>query len=257
MHMWMATPDGGLAATLYGPSRLTTTVNGGVRVVIESTTAYPFEETIEILLKPQRQVRFPLYLRIPSWVEEPQISVNGRPHAANHDSSQFQSVVRDWQHGDRVRLHFPMRVRVLKGNETPYPQIPYFKNSRKIAQLKEIHNPYASVFYGPLLFSLPIPEQSPNQEVPGIKSNYAIDASAGKPDASVAGILRASGYIYDQWKWNLATPISLRINAQEIAWTSTELQPLPERVITGTPTKISLVPYGCTRFGISMFPRSS
>ena len=257
MHMWMATPDGGLAATLYGPSRLTTTVNGGVRVVIESTTAYPFEETIEILLKPQRQVGFPIYLRIPSWVEEPQISVNGRPHAANHDSSQFQSVVRDWQHGDRIRLHFPMRVRVLKRNETPYPQIPYFKNSRGIARLKDIHNPYASVFYGPLLFSLPIPEQSPNEEVAGFKSNYAINVSTGKPDASEAGIDRAAGYSYDQWKWNLSTPISLRINAQEIAWTPTELQPLPERVMTGTPTKIILVPYGCTKFGISMFPRSS
>jgi len=208
-------------------------------------------------LKPEREVRFPLYLRIPSWVEGPEISVNGRPHAANQQSSQFQSVVRDWQHGDRIRLHFPMRVRVLKRNETPYPQIPYFKNSRGIARLKDIHNPYASVFYGPLLFSLPIPEQSPNEEVAGFKSNYAINVSTGKPDASEAGIDRAAGYSYDQWKWNLSTPISLRINAQEIAWTPTELQPLPERVMTGTPTKIILVPYGCTKFGISMFPRSS
>jgi hypothetical protein len=257
MHMWMATPDGGPAATLYGPSRLTTTVNDGVRVTIETTTAYPFEETIKILVKPERKVRFPLYLRIPSWAEQAEISVNGRPCSLNQRLGQFQSVLRDWQQGDRVRLHFPMRVRVLKGNETPYPQIPYFKNSRAIAQLRDVRNPYASVFYGPLLFSLPIPEKSPNEELPGIKSNYAIDVNGSRPDSGEAEVSRASGYSYDHWKWNLSTPLSLRVNAQEIKWTPTELQPLPEGLISGKPTKIALVPYGCAKFGVSMFPRSS
>jgi hypothetical protein len=256
MHMWMATSDGGLAATLHGPSRVTATVNGNVRVSIETATAYPFEETIEMVVKPEREVRFPLHLRIPAWAEEPEILVNGTPLEADPHRG-FQTVTRAWKPGDSVQLRFPMRIRVLKGYETSYPQIPYFKSSRAISQLKDIHNPFASVFYGPLLFSFPIPEQSPNQEVPGINSSYAIDVNGSSPARSEAEVFRVPGFPYDEWKWTLSTPIALGINARDIAWTPTELQPLPDKLVTGTPTRIVLVPYGCTKFGVSMFPRTS
>ncbi len=42
--LWMATPDGGLAAVVYGPSDVTTTVRGGTAVTIEERTDYPFRE---------------------------------------------------------------------------------------------------------------------------------------------------------------------------------------------------------------------
>jgi len=257
MHMWMATADGGLAAALYGPSQMSGTVSGNVRVSIESDTAYPFEETIEMRVKPERAVRFALHLRIPGWTEAPEIMVNGRPWETARHFSSFETVTREWKDGDTVQLRFPMRVRVVKGYETPYPQIPYFKKSRAISQLKEIHNPYASVYYGPLLFSFPIPAQSPNQEVPGIKSNYAIDVNGSTPGPGEAEVFRMSGFAYDQWQWTLSTPIQLGINAHDIAWTPTELQPLPDKLMSGTPTRIVLAPYGCTKFGVSMFPRTS
>ena len=41
--MWMATQDHGLAATLYGPCRLRTLVDGDVPVVLDRETKYPFE----------------------------------------------------------------------------------------------------------------------------------------------------------------------------------------------------------------------
>lgn len=257
MHMWMATPDGGLAATLHGPSQMTGTVNGNVRINIETVTAYPFEETIAMRVNPEREARFPLHLRIPAWVEEPEIIVNGRPWEMDSYFSSFQTVTRDWRPGDTVHLRFPMQVQVLRGYETPYPQIPYFKNSRAISQLKEIHNPYASVYYGPLLFSFPIPAQSPNQEVHGVKSNYAIDVNNRTPKPGEAEIFRVSGFDYDQWQWSLSAPLQVGINAHEIVWKPTELQPLPDKPMTGTSTRIVLVPYGCTKFGVSMFPRTS
>jgi uncharacterized protein len=257
MHMWMTTPDGGLAATLYGPSQMTGTVNSNVGIKIETVTAYPFEPALAMQIKPERAVRFPLHLRIPAWAEEPEILVNGRPWETDPHFSSFETITRIWTPGDTVQIRFPMRVRVLKGYETPYPQIPYFKNSRAISQLKDIHNPYASVHYGPLLFSFPIPAQSPNQEVPGIQSSYAIDVSGSTPGSSEAEVFRVSGFAYDQWQWTLSTPLQLGINAHDIAWTPTELQPLPDRLVSGTPTRIVLVPYGCTKFGVSMFPRTS
>lgn len=256
MHMWMSSPDGGIAATLYGPCRVATTV-GNVRVKIDCNTVYPFGETIEFVVSPERETRFPLHLRIPSWSEHPSILVNGRPAQTEQRYPGFQSLVRDWKAGDTVQLRLPMQVRVQKGYETPYPQIPYFKGSREIAQIKEIHNPYASVFLGPLLFALPIPDRSPNEEFPGTKINYALDVEAERPGLGEAQVFRDASHSYDDWAWTLASPLQLGINAQEIAWTPTENQPLPRQFMTGTPTRIVLVPYGCTKFGISMFPRTS
>jgi hypothetical protein len=257
MHMWMKTQDGGLAATLYGPSRVTTKVNGNVRVSIDTATAYPFEETIEMTVRPEREARFPLHLRIPAWAELVEILVNGTPWRTNTPLRQFETITRAWNPGDVVQIRFHMGVRVVKGYETPYPDIPYFKKSRAISQIREIHNPYASIFYGPLLFSFSITQQSPNQEEPGIKSNYALDIKSSRPGPGEAEVSRVAGFSFDEWKWTLSSPIKLSVNARDVPWKPTELQPLPEGFMTGTPARIGLVPYGCTKFGISMFPRTS
>ena len=65
--LWMATPDGGLAAVVYGPSEVTTTVRGGTAVTIEEATDYPFREAVSLAVKMQGTARFPLALRIPAW----------------------------------------------------------------------------------------------------------------------------------------------------------------------------------------------
>ncbi len=142
---------------------------------------------------PEREVSFPLHLRIPAWAQEPEILINGRAWQASPHFAAFETITRSWKAGDTVELHLPMSVRVRKGFETPYPQIPYFKKSRALSQIKDIHSPYASVFYGPLLFSYPIPELSPNQEMPGIKSSYAIDVRGASPEAGEAHVFRETG----------------------------------------------------------------
>lgn len=256
MHMWMATLDGGLAATLYGPSHLTTKVNGNIPVTIDSKTNYPFEETVEFLINPDHETRFSLHFRIPSWTKHPEVSVNGQDISFGEPNRGFQTLSRNWKRGDKVLLRMSMSVRVLKSHETPYPQVPYFRDSREISQLKDIHSPYASVFYGPLLFAWAIPDVSPNQEVRGMKSNYAIDVDSETPSHGEAEVIRNKKYNYQGWNWSLSSPIQIGINAREIAWVPTELQPLPERPLSGPRNRIVLMPYGCTKFGVSMFPRS-
>ena len=77
MHMWMGTLDAGLAATLYGPSVVRARVAGNVGVEVEARTSYPFEESISLSVNPEKEVVFPLYLRIPGWCRSPEIEVNG------------------------------------------------------------------------------------------------------------------------------------------------------------------------------------
>eukprot|EP01043_Picozoa_sp_COSAG02_P110307 COSAG02_NODE_46419_length_349_cov_0.616000_1_plen_60_part_01 len=59
---------------MYGPNSVTTTVRGGARVKIVTTTSYPFEETVRMsiallplqaVVKSPRTASFALHLRVP------------------------------------------------------------------------------------------------------------------------------------------------------------------------------------------------
>ena len=55
----MKTNDGGLAAVLYGPSKVTTTVGPDKQqIAITQTTRYPFEEQIHFKIDADRPVTF-------------------------------------------------------------------------------------------------------------------------------------------------------------------------------------------------------
>ena len=67
-HTWMGTPDGGLAATMYAPVTVRSSV-GDVTVEISSKTSYPFEDTaiMDVTVVDSKTKNFPLWLRIPAW----------------------------------------------------------------------------------------------------------------------------------------------------------------------------------------------
>jgi uncharacterized protein len=252
MDMWMATADGGLAATLYGPCQVKTVVADHVPVTIDCQTAYPFEETIRMAVEPKTSAAFPIYVRIPAWSKNPVIKVNNKTVDALLSQNGFVKLDRRWNPGDRIDLQLPMAVRVEQGRETPFPQTAdiqreYFK--RASATLTDVNNPYACVYYGPLLFALPLPEKDANHQFEGTPFNYALQADGEK--------IKVSRQIMPkQWKWRWDTaPIQLHVPAWQFDWKPTAVQPLPkEPVEGGTPANITLVPYGCTKFRISMFP---
>lgn len=112
--LWMETTEGGLAAALYSPCEVTTTVQG-VSVHVMEETDYPFRESVTMTLHPAKPVRFALALRIPSWASGASIRVNGEPFATAMAPGTFARVARTWQASDRVELHLPMKPRVERG----------------------------------------------------------------------------------------------------------------------------------------------
>ena len=100
--MWMRTPENGLAATLYGPSSVNTTVKG-VEVQIEEKTEYPFSSVISITVSPQRPVDFPLLLRNPAWSKETRVRCEGATTSREGD---YFLVRKEWKKGDQVSLEF-------------------------------------------------------------------------------------------------------------------------------------------------------
>lgn len=260
MHMWMATPDHGLAATLYGPCRVKASVADGVDLIVDSRTYYPFEESIVMEVTPSRDAAFPISLRIPTWCKNPEIQINDQPVKSETDANGFMKLARTWKTGDRIGIRFPMSPRLICGQETSYPDQDYFRQeevpkfhqprSRQLAQVRDVHNPFASVMYGPLLFALPIADETPNRVAPGAAWNYALNV-----DPCGSGIEVVRTPMPEHWDWALSSPLRLRADAVQFDWKPTELQPLPAAPVSGgDKAKIELVPYGCTKFRVSMFP---
>uniref|UniRef100_UPI0035645E51 hypothetical protein n=1 Tax=Mariniphaga sediminis TaxID=1628158 RepID=UPI0035645E51 len=258
-NMWMATYDNGLAATCYGPCKVTALAANRVQVVIDCKTDYPFNETIEMSVEPEKAVKFPLSFHIPGWCANPSISINGSVIKFKPDSRGFASINRKWQPGDTVSLHFPMEVCVKTGFDNsaggPYdgkhiPTMVTIPDEKDTAGA-----PYASVSYGPLLFALPIPDtKDANTPDSTVKWNYALDLQEKKSSTDFSVERQA---MPDKWDWPLASPLKLKAQAAICDWTPAFENPrLPDKPITkpGTEETITLVPYGCTKFRVSMFP---
>ena len=255
-HMWMATYDNGLAATCYGPCKVTALAADRVPVEITCKTDYPFNEVIEVSVKPSKKAAFPIYFHIPGWCAKPELSVNGSAVKIKADAKGFACVSRTWKPGDAVRLRFPMTAVVLTGRDntpdTPYtgehkPTVLTLPGSDSVTR----GLPYASVSYGPLLFSLAIPDTTDaNTPDPDARWRFALDIQ--NPELTVE-----RGPMPANWNWPLESPLKLRANAVGIDWNpATGMPRLPSLPISKRKPseKITLIPYGCTKFRISMFP---
>jgi DUF1680 family protein len=248
-HLWYATADGGVAAIVYGPCNLTTTVAGGSEVSIREETSYPFEDRIRFRISTAEEVNFPLHLKIPGWCTSPTISVNGKE--LEFEVADGMAVIdRSWQNGDLVELNLPMEVKLNR----------WVENS-------------VSVERGPLVYVLKIGEEW-SEVVNGDK--YGNFSEVRPTDPWNYGLLEAAILDPDQgfeivhktgspgdYPWTLENaPLALRTKGKLIPdW---ELHremagPLPHSLplkhLQGNePDEITLIPYGCSTLRITEFP---
>ena len=234
IHMWMKTPDHGLAATLYGPCSVTAKVADGTDITMTCMTDYPFGEDIKVIVTPAQPLRFPLYFRVPVWCLKPSFKVNGTDIGNPESIKGFARIDRTWKAGDAVAIRFPMPPRVIKGHETG-------------------GSPYACVYAGPLLFARGIPEKSENESL-DTGWRYALDFA---PDKPTEGMTLKRGAMPAKWDWPYSSPVALTVPAQAIDWAPGDKhkQALPSAPVTGKGgAMIELIPYGCAKFRVSMFP---
>lgn len=115
-NLYMASADNGIAAVLYGPSRVQAKVADGVPLTISQQTNYPFDEHIRFQFSLPTETKFPFHLRIPGWADEASITVDGSTWD-NPDGGQMVKIDRRWKSGDVITLHLPMRVRTSRWHE--------------------------------------------------------------------------------------------------------------------------------------------
>lgn len=137
-NLWMATPDNGVVAALYGASKVAVKVGDGTEVTIEEKTHYPFEEEIKFAISSEKPVEFPLYLRIPAWAKGASITVNGELLKDDISGIGYARISRTWSNGDQVALTLPMEIQTKT----------WEKNSNSL-----------SVSRGPLTYALKIREK--------------------------------------------------------------------------------------------------
>jgi len=242
-HLWMATPDDGLAALIYAPCEVRARVADGTEVSFLEQTEYPFEDTVRFTYRGPSGIAFALHLRIPAWAEDALLRVNGQrlPQAA---PGTVVNADRTWNDGDRVELQLPMTIRVSRWHERS-----------------------AAVERGPLVFALRRHEiWTP---VKGTESYADYEISTDDPwnyglvnedlenPEEAYGIQRRE--LAGQ-PWSLeGAPLDIVARARRIP----EWQryggitgPLPWSPISSREPEeeVTLIPYGCTKIRISEFP---
>lgn len=266
-NLWLATSDNGLAAVFYCASTVTAKVASGADITITQSTNYPFEEQVRlrIALKDKQPVRFPLYLRIPSWCDGARLAISGQPSAAPLAPATYVRIEHDWRDGDELTLDLPMRLAVRQW---------------------QVNQNSLSVNYGPLTFSLKIDEQYkqiesyavairernqtqktldwsqwPAWEVRAARPwNYGLQCDPAAPEKSLTVIKKpwpADNFPFTQ----KSAPIELRAKGKKIpGWKPTAtgfcpvLPPYPAQAAEGPAEDITLIPMGAARLRISAFP---
>jgi beta-galactosidase GanA len=278
-HLWMATPDNGVAALLYGESTVKARVGGGsgsvaggTEVTITETTHYPFDTTVRFRVGVGRACSFPLYLRIPGWCGSARVRVNGVPADVRLGVDGYAKIEKIWSGGDEVELNLPMQMKVTRWEQN--------KGS-------------VSVSYGPLSFSLKIKEDYvkvdskrsaigdsrwqanadqakwPAFEIlPGSAWNYGLELVGDEAIANSPVANSADGFAVIWRPWPAddypftqeAAPIEIRAKGRLIpGWTIDQFglcAVLPvSPVSVSTPEKtLELIPMGAARLRISAFP---
>ncbi len=248
-HLWMATPDNGLAAVFYAASEVTAKVGDGQQVTLKSTTLYPFEDTIQFTVSTTRLVQFPLYLRIPGWCEKPALRINGKKTVVYAEPRTFLVIDRKWRPGDTVELTLPMTLQLRY----------WIRNGNTV-----------SVDRGPLTYALKIGEKYvrhggtdawPAFEVyPTTAWNYGLVIDADKPLDSQFEVHQKTWPKDNQPFEAQAAPLEIRAKARKIEnWKPDplgligEVQPSPIRSTESVET-VTLIPMGAARLRISAFP---
>jgi DUF1680 family protein len=241
-HLWMRTPDDGLAAVAYAPCVVMTSV-ADTPVRIEVDTNYPFEETIRIVVSAEQAVRFPLRLHIPVWAEGATMTIEGEAGEQSIVTSIFHCIEREWGEYTSITLRLPMSI----------------KTSTR-------YNGSVAIERGPLVYALKIDEEwkqvrgvlpHADWEVyPASSWNYALAIDREHPEASCAVETLPAG---DTPFSPEGVPIRLHVQGRRVpGWTieHNAAGPVPQSPVASTEPleDLTLIPYGCSNLRVTEFP---
>lgn len=246
-HLWMRTPEGGIAALAYAPSTACFSVKD-TPVRVEWVTDYPFRETLKLRVSAEKPVRFPLVLRVPAWAVGATLSLTNGP-AVPLQPGTMHRIEREWQGTVEADLRFPMKV-----------------------QTSQRYYGAIAIERGPLVYVLKLSENwtrvnadKPHRELPHgdfeVRSatpwNYGLLIDESQPASSVAFAEQSVGEIpfSPEGAGVVARVKGRRLPGWKLAngWAA-EIPPGPQS--SQEPLEdLTLIPYGCAKLRVTEFPR--
>ncbi|MBP8256659.1 MAG: glycoside hydrolase family 127 protein [Opitutaceae bacterium] len=144
-------PTGDVSVNLYGPGQATIESTAAGRVELAQETLYPWDGLIRIRLQPEREARWGLNLRIPSWAVGAHLEVNGKLDFTPLATGTYARIERTWTKGDTVSLHLPMIPRLHRqlNRNVQESRAP---DGSPVAQ-EVLRFEYAAITCGPLVYS--------------------------------------------------------------------------------------------------------
>jgi hypothetical protein len=246
-HLWMKTPDEGIAAIAYAPTAVRFQ-SRGVPVSVDLDTEYPFRETLKITVRADRPARFPLLLRVPAWAEGASLTMADRTVTGLKPGT-FHRVEREWAGSVQLDVRFPMKPKVTLR-----------------------YNDGVALERGPLVYSLSPGEtwnrvnaDKPFRELPhgdfevrpSTPWNYALLVEEQNPESSVRFEERPVGALpFSPEGAGMAAKVQGRLLRNwrlAHGWAAEFAPGLQE---SGEPLQeLTLIPYGCTNIRLTEFPR--
>ena len=245
-NTWYATADNGIAALVYGPTKVTAKVADGDLVTITEKTGYPFRENIAFQIETEKEVSFPFHLRIPEWCNSFEIKINGI-HQDVKPENNIVVLNRKWKTNDRVELNLAMDFRFSYWHEMSL-----------------------GIERGPLVYALRIGEEWREvtngkyddtfwEVIPKTPWNYAIWYKT--VDDIDFEIELADSIQPNPWNPENA-PVTVKTKGRRMPiWQEernmagkTPSPAWPYRKVEETEEEILLIPYGCTTLRIAQFP---
>lgn len=95
----------------------------GETIKLFQNTKYPWDGEIEITLNSERDLIFSLYIRIPGWCDEAEISVNMIKVSEDIKPRSYLKLHRTWRNGDKVNILFKMPIKRISCNPHIYENL--------------------------------------------------------------------------------------------------------------------------------------
>ena len=234
--LWYATSDNGLSAVSYAPCSVTTRIND-VPVRLKVSGDYPFKTQVRIEVSVKQSVNFPLYLRIPSWVEQPTVyTPDGEIMQVR--AGQTAYLNRTWSTGDAITLDLATKPRVKR----------------------HWYHQSVTVEYGPLLMVYQPEENFEKIAGEGRFCDWQVTTEdywgyailPDEPQKVATNEAPATAFK------NGDSPVTVMAKAQRVDWkkdgANCVSMPIMPPALSSRPVTIELVPYGMTSLRIGQFP---
>jgi DUF1680 family protein len=117
LHGWAySVSEEGVWVHLYGGNELRTELPDGAAIRLAQQADYPWDGRVKITVHEAPPTELALMLRIPGWVKQASLTVNGKAAEAAVRPGTYARLDRAWSAGDVIELDLPMGVRLIEAH---------------------------------------------------------------------------------------------------------------------------------------------